>query len=62
MIYVEGIKKEAVLRLDMEYDKPYVPVTVRFDASQSFIKNDDIVKFIYDYGDGITEERDAINP
>jgi hypothetical protein len=46
----------------MEYDSNYAPVTVRFDASASFIKNDDIIKFIYDYGDGVTEERDSINP
>jgi PKD repeat protein len=46
----------------MEYDSNYAPVTVRFDASKSFIKNDDIIKFIYDYGDGISEERDSINP
>ena len=61
-IYIEWIKQDAILDLDMKYDSNYVPVTVRFDASKSFIKNDDIVKFIYDYGDGVTEERDAINP
>lgn len=61
-IFVEGIKKEAILNLDIENNSNYVPVTVRFDASKSFIKNDDIVKFIYDYGDGEIEERDAINP
>lgn len=56
------MKKDAILNLDMDYASRYVPVTVKFDASKSYIKNDDIVKFIYDYGDGITEERDAINP
>jgi len=61
-VYVEWIKKEAILKLKMEFDTNYAPVTVRFDSSESFIKNDDIVKFIYDYGDGISEERDAINP
>lgn len=61
-IYVEWVKKEAILDLKMEKSTNYAPVTVRFDASQSFIKNDDIIKFIYDYGDGISEERDAINP
>ncbi len=61
-IYIEWIKKEAVLNLKIEKDSNYAPVTVRFDASSSFIKNDDIIKFIYDYGDGISEERDAINP
>ena len=61
-IYIKWIKKDAILDLIMEYDSNYAPVTVRFDASKSFIKNDDIVKFIYDYGDGVIEERDAINP
>ncbi|MCD5375296.1 PKD domain-containing protein [Candidatus Gracilibacteria bacterium] len=60
-IFVEGIKKEAILDLQLEYDSNYAPVTVRFDASKSFIKNDDIIKFIYDYGDGVSEERDSIN-
>lgn len=61
-IYVEGIKKDAILDLQMEYESNYAPVSVRFDASQSYIKNDNIIKFLYDYGDGISEERDAINP
>ena len=61
-IYIEWVKQDAILDLQMEYDSNYAPVTVRFDASKSFIKNDDIVKFIYDYGDGIIEERDSINP
>ncbi len=46
----------------MDYESNYAPVNVRFDASESYIKNDNIIKFIYDYGDGIVEERDAINP
>jgi PKD repeat protein len=46
----------------MEYDSNYAPVTVRFDAAESYIKNDNIIKFTYDYGDGVIEERDAINP
>ena len=61
-VYIEAIKKDAILKLDIEKPTDYVPVVVRFDASKSYIKNDDIVKFIYDYGDGTVEERDAINP
>ncbi len=61
-IYIEAIKKEAILDLKIEQESDYVPMNVRFDASKSFIKDDDIVKFIYDYGDGVKEERDAINP
>lgn len=61
-IYIEGIKKEAIVSFKIEKDTDYVPVTVRFDASKSTIKNDDIVKFEYDYGDGVVEIRDAINP
>lgn len=61
-IYIEGVKKDAILSLKMIYDTNYAPVNVRFDASESYIKNDNIIKFSYDYGDGISEERDAINP
>ena len=61
-VYIQWIKKEAVLNLNIETSRDYVPVSVRFDASKSYIKDNDIVKFIYDYGDGIVEERDAINP
>ncbi len=62
LVYVQAIKKDAILVLDIENESNYAPVTVRFDASKSYIKNDNIIKFVYDYGDGITEERDAINP
>jgi len=61
-ILVQWVKKDAILDLQLEYDSNYAPVVVRFDASKSFIKNDDIIKFIYDYWNGIVEERDAINP
>ena len=61
-VFIEWIKKEAILDLQIEKNTNYAPVTVRFDASKSFIKNDDIIKFVYDYGDGFSEERDAINP
>jgi PKD repeat protein len=60
-IYIESSKKEAILDLQLKADSEYAPATVKFDASQSKIKDDNIVKFIYDYGDGIVEERDAQN-
>ncbi len=60
-IYIQAIKKDAILKLDIEKDTEYVPVTVRFDASASSVLAQDIIKFEYDYGDGIVEERDAIN-
>lgn len=63
MIFIEWVKKEAIVKMKIEKDSNYAPVSVRFDASESYIKNDDIIKFIYDYGDGEKpEERDAINP
>lgn len=62
-IYIEAVKKEAILDLKIEKPSDYVPVIVRFDASLSQVKDDNIIKFIYDYGDGSApEERDAINP
>ncbi len=61
-IYIEWIKKDAILDLRIEKESDYVPMNVRFDASKSSLKNDNIVKFIYDYWDWIIEARDAINP
>lgn len=62
IIHLELTKKEAILSLQVKPDSEYAPALVWFDASQSKVENDNIVKFIYDYGDGIVEERDAINP
>ncbi|NDK10140.1 PKD domain-containing protein [Candidatus Gracilibacteria bacterium] len=61
-IYIQAVKKDAILSLEIENSSNYAPVSVRFDASKSYIKDDNIIKFVYDYGDGIVEERDAINP
>ena len=61
-INFEFVKKEAIVDLQIKSDSEYVPALVWFDASLSQVQNDDIVKFIYDYGDGVVEERDAINP
>ncbi|MCH8519117.1 PKD domain-containing protein, partial [Candidatus Gracilibacteria bacterium] len=61
-VYIGAVRKEAIISLRVETDTQYAPATVSFDASLSFIRDDDIVKFIYDYGNGIIEERDSINP
>lgn len=61
-IYIEWVKKDAILSLKIEKENNYAPITVRFDASKSSVKNEDIVKFTWDYGDGITEERWSIVP
>lgn len=62
-IYIEAVKKEAQLDLKIKKTSDYVPVIVSFDASLSTVKDDNIIKFIYDYWDGrAPEERDAINP
>ncbi|MCH2189271.1 PKD domain-containing protein, partial [Candidatus Gracilibacteria bacterium] len=60
-IYIQAIKKQVNLKLDIEKQSQYVPVTVRFDASQSQVLGQNIVSFEYDYGNGIIEKRDAIN-
>ncbi len=63
VLYTEWIKKEALLYLNIEKDSNYAPIIVRFDASQSQVKNQNIVKFIWDYWDSTPiEERWAINP
>lgn len=61
-INLEFITKEAIIVLNLKADSEYAPAVVSFDASLSKIKDDNIVKFIYDYGDGIVQEGDAINP
>ena len=61
-IFIEWIRKEAIIDFDIKKDSPYVPVIVSFDASKSNVKNEDISKFIWDYWDWITEERDSIVP
>jgi PKD repeat protein len=60
-IYVEASEKEAIITLNIKPDSEYAPANVVFDASESKVKDDNIVKFVYDYGDGIVEERDALN-
>lgn len=60
-IYIEASEKEAILSLNIKPDSEYAPANVVFDASESKVKDDNIVKFVYDYGDGIVEERDALN-
>lgn len=61
-IYVEWIKKEAVIDFKINKSSNYVPITIWFDASKSTVKDWNIVKFIWDYWDGISEERDAVVP
>lgn len=62
IILLELIEKEAIVSFEVKTDSEYTPTIASFDASVSKVKWDNIVKFIYDYGDGIIEKRDAINP
>ena len=62
-IYIESLKKDAILKLKITPETKYVPTFVRFDASLTQIKWKNIEKFIYDYDDWTElDERDAINP
>lgn len=60
-INIELIEKEATLVLDVKSESEYAPTIVKVDWSLSKVIDDNIVKFIYDYGDGVVEERDAKN-
>jgi len=63
VIHLDFGKKEALLFLDIKPSSEYAPADVRFDASASRVEWENIVKFIYDYGDGTpTDARDAVNP
>jgi len=59
-IFIEWIRKEAIIDFKIKKDSDYVPVVVWFDASTSQVKNENIEKFIWDYDDGVVEERDSI--
>jgi hypothetical protein len=62
-IYIESLKKDAILKLKITPETKYVPTFVRFDASLTQIKWKNIEKFVYDYDDWTPlDERDAINP
>lgn len=61
-INLDFVEKEANLSLEIKPASEYAPTIVSFDSSLSKVKNDNIVKFIYDYGDWVIEERDAVNP
>ncbi len=61
-IYIEWIKKDAMLKIEITKNSAYAPVIVSFDASKSEVKNENIAKFIWDYWDWEIEERDAIVP
>ena len=59
-IFIEWVQKEAILNLKIEKTGNYAPSIVKFDASRSIIKDEDIAKFVWDFGDWIVHEWDAI--
>ncbi len=61
-IFIEAVEKEAILDFIISKNSEYVPVVVWFDASRAKVKDSNIAKFIWDYGDGESEERDAVVP
>lgn len=61
-IFIEAIKKEAIIDFDIKKESSYAPIVISLDASKSQVKNENIVKFIWDYWDGISEQRDSIVP
>lgn len=60
IIYVEAIKKQQEIDFKINQPSEYAPVIVWFDASKSYVKDGNITKFIWDFGDGIKEEGDAV--
>lgn len=61
-IFIEAIKKEAIVDFDIIKNSDYVPVIIWFDWSKSQVRDSNISKFIWDYGDWVKEERDAVVP
>ena len=61
-IHITATNKESILDLQILKSTSYVPVIVRFDASESIVNWKDIEKFIFNYGDWTDpEERDSKN-
>lgn len=61
-IFINAVRKEAILDFNINQNSEYVPTIVWFDGSRSTVRDSNIVKFIWDYGDWTIEERDAIVP
>lgn len=61
-IFIEAVKKDAIVDFEIQSSSEYAPVIVWFDASRSQVKDSNITKFIWDFGDWVTEERDAVVP
>ena len=61
-IFIDAIKKDAIVDFDIKSPSEYAPVIVWFDASRSQVKDSNITKFIWDFWDWVTEERDAVVP
>jgi hypothetical protein len=61
-IHITSINKESILNLKIIKPSSYVPVIVKFDASESKVTWKDIEKFIFDYWDWTwPDERNSRN-
>lgn len=59
-IFIEAIKKDVDINFTIKQDSEYVPTIIWFDASKSKIKDANISKFIWNFGDGTSTTWDAI--
>lgn len=59
-IYVESVKKDADITFKINQNTEYAPAIIWFDATKSSVKDSNISKFIWDFGDWIIEESDAV--
>ncbi|MDR0771750.1 MAG: PKD domain-containing protein [Candidatus Peribacteria bacterium] len=57
-ILIQSIRREAIVDfvINRENNSYYVPLTVDFDASKSSVRDANIVKFTWDFGDGTMSE------
>lgn len=60
IILLEAVKKDYNIVFKIKQNSEYAPTIIWFDASQSSVNNANISKFIWDFGDWIREEGDAI--
>lgn len=61
-IFIQAVKKEAIVDFEIISESEYVPATISFDASKSQVRDANIVRFKWDFWDWIVEDRDAIVP
>ena len=60
IIYIEAVKKEFDVNFKINQNSEYAPALIWFDATKSTVRDSNISKFLWDFGDWIKEDWDAV--